>query len=201
MAVAEGMKSTDEPAITEEAKKEQEDMASVLEQLNLAAINNRVFSISDETNELLRKFNLVFKDLINGVPTAYHDLELLLKDGDKQLQKSYNSLPTFLQKLIAQLPMRMKESVAPQMMAAAAAAAQQSGPTTSNAAQASTTARKSKGRFPALKDIVGKPGAIANMLKSIITFLRARFPLFLGMNVIWSLALFGELIPNFETET
>lgn len=39
-----------------EAKKEEEEMTSVLEKLNLAAINNRVFSLSDESRELLRKW-------------------------------------------------------------------------------------------------------------------------------------------------
>ena len=75
-------------------------MTDILERLNLAADNNRVFSISDETQELLRKFKLIFKDMINGVPTAYHDLEMLLTNGNKQLQKTYSDLPGFLQKLI-----------------------------------------------------------------------------------------------------
>ena len=39
-----------------EAKKEEEEMTVVLEQLNLAAVNNRVFSISKESQELLRKY-------------------------------------------------------------------------------------------------------------------------------------------------
>ena len=39
-------------------------MTEILERLNLAAENNRVFSISDETRELLRKFTLIFKDLV-----------------------------------------------------------------------------------------------------------------------------------------
>ena len=38
-----------------DAKKEQDEVEQVLEQLNLAAVNNTVFSISDETRELLRK--------------------------------------------------------------------------------------------------------------------------------------------------
>ena len=38
-----------------EAKKEEEEMVSVLEDLNLAAVNNRVFSASKESQELLRK--------------------------------------------------------------------------------------------------------------------------------------------------
>ena len=39
-------------------------MAIVLERLSLAAVNNRVFSINDETQVLLQRFNQVFKDLI-----------------------------------------------------------------------------------------------------------------------------------------
>ena len=39
-----------------EAQKEEQEMANVLEQLNLAAVNNRVFSMSKESQELLRKY-------------------------------------------------------------------------------------------------------------------------------------------------
>lgn len=80
---------------TKEAQREEEDMTVVLERLNLAAVNNRVFSISDDTQELLEKFNLVFKDLINGVPTAYDDLESLLTNGDRQLQRRSTPSPAF----------------------------------------------------------------------------------------------------------
>ena len=59
--VAEGLRATDahpnEDHIVSdhEANKEEDEMTSVLEQLNLAAVNNRVFSISKESQELLRK--------------------------------------------------------------------------------------------------------------------------------------------------
>ena len=62
MSAAEGLKSADaqpnEDHIVSdpEAKKEEEEMTSVLEQLNLAAVNNRVFSVSKESQELLRKY-------------------------------------------------------------------------------------------------------------------------------------------------
>lgn len=62
MSAAEGLKSADaqpneDHAVSDpEAKKEEEEMASVLEQLNLAAVNNRVFSVSKESQELLRKY-------------------------------------------------------------------------------------------------------------------------------------------------
>lgn len=177
---------------TKEAQREEEDMTVVLERLNLAAVNNRVFSISDDTQELLEKFNLVFKDLINGVPTAYDDLESLLTNGDRQLQKTFNSLPSFLQKLIEKLPETMTKGFAPEMMAAASERATKSGINMNNAGKAAAAASKMGFKTPSLKELVGKPAAITSMLRSIIGYLRARFPAFMGMNVLWSLALFGE---------
>jgi hypothetical protein len=60
-SVAQGLKSADahpneDHTVSDpEAKEEEEEMTRVLEQLNLAAVNNRVFSISKESQELLRK--------------------------------------------------------------------------------------------------------------------------------------------------
>jgi len=173
-----------------EAKREEEDMTIVLERLNLAAINNRVFSISDETQELLRQFNLVFKDLVNGVPTAYDDLEKLLTNGDRQLQKTFNSLPGFLQKLIERLPETMTKGLAPEIMAAAAERASKSGMNMGNAGKAAAAASKFGFKTPSLKELVGKPAAVTGMLRSILGYLRARFPAFMGANVLWSLAMF-----------
>ena len=59
--IAEGLKApsakpNEDGIVTpHEADKEEEEMTQVLEQLNLAAVNNRVFSISKESQELLRK--------------------------------------------------------------------------------------------------------------------------------------------------
>ena len=61
MSAAEGLKSPDAQPNEDgqvsdpEAKKEEEEMTGVLEELNLAAVNNRVFSISKESQELLHK--------------------------------------------------------------------------------------------------------------------------------------------------
>lgn len=175
-----------------EAKKEEEDMVVILERLNLAAVNNRVFSISDETQDLLHKFNQIFKDIIQGAPTAYDDLEKLLTNADNQLQKTFNSLPSFLQRLIKQLPEKMTKGLAPSIMAAAAEKGGKSGVNLDNAGKAAAAAKRMGFKTPSLKDLIGKPGAIAGMLRSIIAFLRARFPAFMGMNVLWSLAIFGK---------
>lgn len=59
MSIAEGLKTHPHegaPEIDSEVKKEEEELTTVLDQLNLAAINNRAFSISKESQELLRKY-------------------------------------------------------------------------------------------------------------------------------------------------
>ena len=183
------LENTDEEKETE---REEEDMTIMLDRLNLAAVNNRVFSISDETQELLQKFNLVFKDLVNGVPTAYDDLESLLTNSDRQLQSTFNSLPSFLQKLIERLPETMTKGFGPEIMAAAAERAQKSGVNMENAGKAASAAKKMGLRTPSLKELVGKPTAITATLRSIMNYLRARFPAFMGVNVMWSLAMFGK---------
>lgn len=166
-------------------------MTKILEQLNLAAVNNRVFSISRESQELLRKFTLVLKDLVNGVPTAYDDLESLLTNSENQLQRSYAHLPSFLQKLIEQLPTKMTQSLGPEMLAAAA---EKHGVSSKYAEPAAGLASKMgfKMKVPSLKDLVTKPGAVAGMLRAIMNFLKLRFPAFMGMNVLWSLSLFRK---------
>ncbi|KAM0795000.1 hypothetical protein BDR22DRAFT_894586 [Usnea florida] len=195
MSAAEGLKSADaqpndDHTVSDpEAKKEEEEMTSVLEQLNLAAVNNRVFSVSKESQELLRKFTLVLKDLMNGVPTAYGDLESLLTNSEDQIQRTYTHLPPWLQKLVEQLPSKMTKSIGPEMLAAAA---EKHGMNSKYANLAAKGASKAglKVRVPSLKDLVTKPGAVAGMLKAIMNFLKLRFPAFLGMNVLYSLALF-----------
>lgn len=59
MSVAEGLKAHPHEGVPEtdsEIKKEEEELTAVLDQLNLAAVNNRAFSISKESQELLRKY-------------------------------------------------------------------------------------------------------------------------------------------------
>lgn len=59
MSLAEGLKAHSPEGSSEldsEMKKEEEELTAVLDQLNLAAVNNRAFSISKESQELLRKY-------------------------------------------------------------------------------------------------------------------------------------------------
>ncbi|KAH8695464.1 hypothetical protein BGW36DRAFT_382734 [Talaromyces proteolyticus] len=183
-----------DPVSDDEQKQEQEDLATILERLNLAAENNRVVSIGDETQELLQKFKLIFKDIVTGVPTAYHDLELLLTNGDKQLKDAFGHLPGFLRKLVEQLPEKFSEHLGPELMAAASERPSQSGINMENAGKAAAAAQKMRFKIPNVKELVGKPTALVGMLRSITAFLRARFPAVLGVNVLWSLALFIVLL-------
>ena len=217
MGVAQGLKSADaQPNESHnisdpEAKKEEAEMTAIMDDLNLAAVDNRVFSISNESKELLhkyacipetsasrpstiadrhRRFTLVLKDLMNGVPTAYDDLESLLTNSENQLERSYKHLPAFLQDLIKKLPSKMTQSIGPEMLAAAA---EKQGINSKYMNQGAHAAEKMgmKVRVPSLKDLVTKPGAVAGLLKTIMNFLKLRFPAFLGMNVLYSLGLFG----------
>lgn len=128
---------------------------------------------------------------MNGVPTAYGDLESLLTNSENQLQRSYSHLPPWLQKLVEQLPSKMTKSVGPEMLAAAA---EKQGLNSKYVNMAASGAEKAgiKVKVPSLKDLVTKPGAVAGMLKAIMNVLKFRFPAFLGMNVLYSLALFGK---------
>jgi hypothetical protein len=167
---------------SEEAEKEKRDISAVLDQLNLSAVNNRAFSVSKESQKLLDEFTQILKDLINGVPTAYDDLERLLTNRDKQLRKMWDDLPPFLQKFVATLPSKFSATSAiPGLMSAAA---QKPG-------EAGAGSKKSKrGPIPALKNLVGGE-AVVGLLKGILNFLKLRFPALLtGTNVLLSLSVF-----------
>ncbi|KAM7198591.1 hypothetical protein V8F20_006121 [Naviculisporaceae sp. PSN 640] len=172
-----------------EVTREEDDLTRVLEDLNLAARNNKAFALSADSNELVRKFTLVLKDLVNGVPTAVNDLTSLLDDRDGVLSKNYEKLPSSLKKLVTQLPDKLSESIAPELLATAAAA---QGISADEAAKSGGIKGAAKRMLipKNLKDLVTKPGAVVSMLKGIMNALKLRWPAFMGTNVIWSLALF-----------
>ncbi|KAF2016283.1 hypothetical protein BU24DRAFT_198036 [Aaosphaeria arxii CBS 175.79] len=180
MAAAEAAKVSE----ADEVEKENQDLTQILDQLNLSAVNNRVFSFSKESEELLNKFKLVLKDVVNGAPTAYDDMTKLFTESETQMKKMYESLPPFLQNLVKSLPTKMTAALGPEILAATAEkpgfdAKQKSG------------FKPSKPKIPSLKQLISAQGAVATMLKSILNFLKLRFPaLMTGTNVILSLAVF-----------
>jgi hypothetical protein len=112
------------------------------------------------------------------------------------LAKSYDHLPSFLQKLITQLPTKLTGSLAPELLAVATEAQ------AFNTAGASATggglgaAAKSFLKPTSLKDLVTKPGAVVGLLKTIMNALKVRWPAFMGTNVLLSLGLFGMHFPS-----
>jgi hypothetical protein len=174
--------TTDVPK--KETAKEEDDINRVLDELNLAAVNNRAFSISKESQKLVQEFTVILKDLVNGVPTAYDDLVKLIDNSSDTLSKNYEHLPSFLKKLVTSLPHKFTSSLAPELLAVATEAQALGG-------SKGGLADKAK-RFLNLKDLVTKPGAVAGMLKAIMNALKLRWPAFMGTNVLLSVGLFGK---------
>ncbi|KAK5657738.1 hypothetical protein OQA88_2811 [Cercophora sp. LCS_1] len=174
---------------TPEVDREKDDLTRVLDDLNLSARNNKAFSLSEESTELVRKFTVVLKDLVNGVPTAVDDLTSLLDDPDGALAKNYEKLPSSLKKLVTQLPEKLSSTLAPELLAVAAEA--QGLSAEDAAAKGGVKGAAKRLLVPKnLKELVTKPGAVVSMLKGILNALKVRWPAFMGTNVIWSLALF-----------
>ncbi|KAH7327996.1 hypothetical protein B0I35DRAFT_472754 [Stachybotrys elegans] len=167
-----------------EGEREARDLGRVLDRLSLSAQNNKVVAASGDTSEALQRFTQVFKDLVNGVPTAYDDLVGLFQDRDTAMAKGFDKLPKSLQKLVTQLPEKLTASLGPEIMAAAAKSQG------IDAAGAGVKGTLEKMILPQnIIELVTKPGALVAMLRAIVETLKARWPAFIGMNVIWSVAL------------
>jgi hypothetical protein len=167
------------PADSEE-EREKKDLSRVLDRLNLSATgnNNKVTALTDDSAEVLRKFTQIFKDLANGVPTAYDDLVNLIKDRDGAITKGFEKLPSGLQKLVTQLPDKITASIAPEVLAAAAKSQGMEAAAAQNLLSPSN-----------LFKLITEPGALVAMLRAIVTTLQQRWPAFIGVNVLWSVAL------------
>ncbi|KAH7030911.1 uncharacterized protein B0I36DRAFT_383825 [Microdochium trichocladiopsis] len=171
-----------------EANREQTEVAKVLDDLNLAASgDNKVFSLSKESAEVVQRFTQVLKDLVNGVPTAYGDLVKLIEDRDKVISNNFDRLPKGLKKLVTQLPDQLTSKLAPEVLAIAAEA---QGLAVNEAGDGLKGAAKNFANPKNLYDLVTKPGAIVGLLKGIVNALKARWPAFIGTNVLWSVAIF-----------
>ncbi|QPC72673.1 hypothetical protein HYE68_003425 [Fusarium pseudograminearum] len=180
-----GLKPEDNVA-KPEAEREEQDLGNVLDRLNLQAKNNKIVALSNESSELLTRFTQVFKDLANGVPTAYGDLASLVEDRDGAINRGFEKLPSSLKKLVTQLPDKLTSSLAPELLAAAAESQGLKANTEKGIKDAAIDLLKPSN----LTDLVTKPGAVVGMLKAIVNALKVRWPAFIGTNVIWSVALF-----------
>jgi hypothetical protein len=180
-----GLKPEDNVA-KPEAEREEQDLGNVLDRLNLQAKNNKIVALSNESSELLSRFTQVFKDLANGVPTAYGDLASLVEDRDGAINRGFEKLPSSLKKLVTQLPDKLTSSLAPELLAAAAESQGLKANTEKGIKDAAIDLLKPSN----LTDLVTKPGAVVGMLKAIVNALKVRWPAFIGTNVIWSVALF-----------
>lgn len=167
----------------DEGERETKDISSLLDRLNLSARNNKV--VTTDSSTLLQSFTQVFKDLVNGVPTAVDDLQKLVEDRDGTISRGFDKLPSSLKKLVVQLPDKITNSLGPEILAAAAAS---QGIKTDSGGGIKGVAKKVLVPHN-LAELVTKPGAIVGMLRAIVEVLKTRWPAFIGMNVIWSVAL------------
>ena len=168
-----------------EEAKESRDISTVLKGLNLSTFNNRVVSLSEDSKKLVHQFNLILRDIVMGVPTAYDDLEKFLTQRHGQIEKLYKAMPPFIQALIVSLPAKIL-SASPSKPSASTQSTQA---TQSSSKEKST--KKSTSYIPTLRNLIAQKGAIAGMLQSTVTFLETRFPAVLaGTNVLMSLAVF-----------
>ncbi|KAF5645642.1 RING-like domain protein [Fusarium sp. NRRL 52700] len=164
-----GLKPEDNVA-PPEAEREEQDLGNVLDRLNLQAKNNKIVSLSNESSELLSRFTQVFKDLANGVPTAYGDLASLVEDRDGAINRGFEKLPSSLKKLVTQLPDKLTSSLAPELLAAAAESQGLKANTEKGLKDAAIDLLKPSN----LTDLVTKPGAVVGMLKAIVNALKVR---------------------------
>lgn len=195
-------------SIDEEATKakDEQEVSVLLDRLHMSSINNRVFAFSKESQKVYESFTIVLKDMINGAPTAYDDMEKLLRENEGQLGKMFGTMPPFVQTLVKSLPAKLGTSLGPEFLAAASnqpgndmkarmAAASKTAPTMPEPAPSADGQKKTM--VPSVKKLMKEQGAVTGILKSIVNFLQVRFPLLMtGTNVVMSLAVFRKSIQS-----
>jgi hypothetical protein len=189
------------------AEKQEREITILLDNMNMSTLNNRVFALSSETQKIYDRFAEVLKDTINGVPTAYDDMEKLMREAGPTIEKQYNAMPPFVQTLVKTLPAKLSTALAPEMLSSIVAEKPGADLKAADKSKASASAKggksskaKSKRRVPGLKNLVTQQGAVAGILRNVVTFLRVRFPLLAsGTNVVMSLAVFSESHPLANT--
>jgi hypothetical protein len=182
------------------AEKQDREVTILLDNMNMSTLNNRVFALSAETQKIYDRFAQVLKDTINGVPTAYEDMDKLMREAGPTIEKQYKAMPPFVQSLVKTLPAKLSTSLAPEVLSSIVAekpGADLKAAENGKAGAASTGGKNAKGkskrRVPGLKNLVAQQGAVAGILRNVVTFLRVRFPLLAsGTNVVMSLAVFSK---------
>ncbi|KAH0012245.1 hypothetical protein KCU80_g20097, partial [Aureobasidium melanogenum] len=157
-------------------------------------------SFSDQSQRLYSEFTLILKDIVNGAPTAWEDLETLLKENEKHLEQMFKNMPPFVQTLVKSLPAKFASSMGPEIMAMAGDKPGNDLKKQMEAASAASSSasaanpylkKKQKRKVPNIKDLASSKGTVTSMLTNIVNFLKVRFPAFVtGTNVVMSLAVF-----------
>lgn len=199
--------ATQEPVLKEDGtvdeaatkEKQEKEVSVLLDNLNMASINDTVFAVSSETHKIYERFALVLKDTINGGPTAYEDMEKLMKDAGPTLEKQFNSMPPFVQTLVKSLPAKLGTTLAPELLAAASQKPGHDMKVQMDAKDKSSEApeegEKKKKKIPGLKGLISQQGAVAAILRNTVQFITTRFPfLASATNVVMSLSVFSTLI-------
>jgi len=180
------------------AEKQEREITILLDNMNMSTLNNRVFALSTETQKIYDRFAEVLKDTINGVPTAYDDMDKLMRDAGPTIEKQYKAMPPFVQSLVKTLPAKLSTALAPEVLSSIVAEKPGADLKAADKSKAGASAKggksakgKSKRSVPGLKNLITQQGAVAGILRNVVTFLRVRFPLLAsGTNVVMSLAVF-----------
>lgn len=195
-------------------EKQEREISVLLDHLDMSAINNRVFAFSGETQKIYVRFSEILRDTMSGGPTAYEDMEKLMKDAGPQLEKQFKSMPPFVQTLVKSLPAKLGTTLGPELLAAASekpggdmqarmkAASEKRSEAGGDVGISSTPdiaekdgegGQKKKRRIPGLKGLVSEQGAVAGILRNVVGFLQTRFPFLASTtNVVMSLAVFSK---------
>jgi hypothetical protein len=150
---------------------------------------------------------------MNGAPTAYEDMDKLMRDAGPTLEKQFQSMPPFVQTLVKSLPAKLGTTLGPEILAAASekpgndmqarmknaskksagdANISTTGESTASKGGESGESAKKKKKIPGLKGLISEQGAVASVLRNVVNFLRVRFPFLASTtNVVMSLAVFS----------
>ncbi|SPQ25157.1 8243dd74-c6f4-49cb-b7e7-0b5604fd25fd [Thermothielavioides terrestris] len=145
-------------------------------------------SASAEVQTLLRQFVQILKDITRGAPAAASDLAALLDGRNDALRRGFERLPGPMRRLVTQLPRKITSALGPEVLAAAAEAQGLRTGSGSKSGQEAGLAARLLAPWH-LGELAVTPAIVQSMLKAIVNALKARWPAFVGTNVLWSAAV------------